>query len=773
MRHIFFAFLFLLLLMSNVVGQELGSWEAYTSLRTINNLTLDNNLNVWAVTNGGVLETTIDGDFSAYTTIDGLSRLDGTVVAYDDTQNQLFIGYVNGVIDVFNLETKEVQRLNDIERSTNFTSKTINDFLIEGRALYVATAFGIVVYNMDDLFVSDSFIQLGDFTRAISVQDLSIANNTLYAGTQEGLAIGDMNQELAVNSNWETYDGDNGFVSEEVISLGYAGNSLYASTAGGNFIFENNTWTKNTDFNQQTIIEYLRLEDATMVALSNRFLYVFDSQSFERISLGDLRARSVTSSQEHILVGTENNGIEVFETQGLEANSLTPSGPYQNFFDGLKFEESILISASTQESAVNQRIDNAKGYYIFDSGEWRNFNRRTNSVINDYGFQQAFTSTITEEYYYFGSWGRGVARHQKETDEVVIFDETNSTLRGYVDDDPLFPVISGLATDSKDDVWIVSRFGDTPLYFQRPGDEDWIPFSQASAVRNSDEYYGLFIDSYDQKWISLQTNTGSGNGLLVLNTGNDSENSSDDASVKLTSSPENGNLPDEKVNAVIEDKNGEIWIGTGRGIARFIFPELIVEGGPNEQRAQWLINEDTTAASRFLLRDIKVSTMAINAANEKWIGTVNQGIWVLNADGSRIIKRFNMDNSPLFSNNIKSISINDGTGEVFISTESGLISYFDIPTRAVSEMNTLKVFPNPFEYSRHSRVVIEGLSDETQIKILGVDGTVVQELTARGGRTNWNGLDYNGNQLGTGVYFVVAYEDEGRENGIGKLVIVR
>lgn len=154
-----------------------------------------------------------------------------------------------------------------------------------------------------------------------------------------------------------------------------------------------------------------------------------------------------------------------------------PSGPYQNYFSGLTIDDGILISASTNESAGNFVIDRSKGYYIYDGSDWNNYNSQTNEVIQSFGYQQTFTTTVTEEYYYIGSWGRGVARHHKENNEVHIFDETNSTLRGYVDDSPLFPVISGLQTDSNDDVWLTSRYGDTPLYYQTPGDDDWVPLS--------------------------------------------------------------------------------------------------------------------------------------------------------------------------------------------------------------------------------------------------------------------------------------------------------
>ena len=340
------------------------------------------------------------------------------------------------------------------------------------------------------------------------------------------------------------------------------------------------------------------------------------------------------------------------------------------------------------------------------------------------------------------------------------------------DDNPLFPVISGADTDSNDDVWIVSRYASNPLYVQTPGDEDWQAFRKNS-VSGSNEYVGLFIDSNDQKWVSLQSSTVNGTGILVIDTGNkDDEN--DDRAIRLSTDDNSGGLPDDMVNSIIEDENGEIWIGTARGIARFLFSQFIVStNNPSERRSQWLINEDTSAISRFLLRDVNVSSIAINGANQKWIGSVNQGLWLLNAEGSRIEKRFTTENSPLISNNIRSIAVNDISGEVFIATDLGLMSFQDVPKAPVLKMKDLKVFPNPFSYEKHDQIIIEGLSEETTIRILGVDGTVVKEIETFGGRVSWDGLDYNGNKLGTGVYFVISLQSGSNEKGIGKVVIIR
>jgi hypothetical protein len=443
-----------------------------------------------------------------------------------------------------------------------------------------------------------------------------------------------------------------------------------------------------------------------------------------------------------------------------------------NFFEGMKFVDGVLISGSTRSSSRREEIDKSRGFYIYENGVWENYNEIITPEFDGVVFRQPFKTTASGNYYYFGSWGTGLVRFDKNTDEIKLFDETNSTLRGWPQDSELYPVISGLETDSNNDVWLVSRYGDTPLYRQSPGDDDWQSFEENSAAASSDLYENLFIDSFDQKWIPLQNAQSSGTGLLVIDT-KDPEDETDDVGIKLQTGANSGNLPDSKVNVLIEDNNGEVWIGTARGIAKFIFPEILIEGSVQERTAQWLINEDTSAVSRFLLRDINATAMAVNAANEKWIGSANQGVYLLNAEGSKILKRFTTENSPLFSNSIKSIAINDITGEVFIATDVGLISYQDIPKRPVNKMDELKVFPNPFNYDKNEEIFIEDLSGETSVKILGVDGTVVNSFQTTGGRVSWNGKDSNGNRLGSGVYFIVAVDSEGNSKGVGKVVIVK
>ncbi len=758
-----------------IYAQDIGSWNIYTSTRTVIDASADDLGNIWVSSTGGVEHYNSEGQsLRTLTPLDGLSRLDAQTAIYDINSSKYFVGYVDGRIDIINTDSYEVTNIGDIERFPNFTEKGINDFVLYENELYIATGFGIVVFDIEGEFVTKSFNSLGDLPRGISIIDIEIQNDTLYCATVEGLAIGALDDELTVSTNWVSYDESNGFVSEIVNAVGVAGSSIYASTGTTNYIFESGSWDINTQFGNRIISNYLFLDDFFIASSGRRLIYGGNLSSLNEEDTGTtINSISYEPVSGNIYFGTFDRGSGIYNVQRNDTQFITPEGPYQNFFSALSFDGEILIAASTNEAAGNSAIDNGKGYYIFENNTWLNVNAQNNNTLGSLGFKQAFTSTIANDFYYFGAWGRGVARHEKATGEVRVFDETNSVIRGWDDDDPLFPVVSGLATDSNDDVWLVSRYGATPLYYQTPGDDDWIAFSKNSSTSSQDEYLGLFIDSFDQKWITLQSNTVDGTGLLVLDTGTP-EDAADDIGVKLNSSQTNGNLPDEQVNAIIEDRNGEVWIGTGRGIARFIFPQFITQTtNPSERSAQWLINEDTSAVSRFLLRDVNVSTMAVNGANEKWIGSVNQGIWVVNEEGSRIEKRFTTENSPLISNNIISIAVSDITGEVFIATDLGLVSYQDVSKGASSKMKDLKVFPNPFSYDRHSQIIIDGLVDDTLLRVLGVDGTVVTSFATSGGRVSWDGLDYAGNRLGTGVYFVVSTDNDGREKGIGKVVIIR
>jgi hypothetical protein len=755
-----------------------SNWSSITSYNTINGLVVTETDTVWGVSNGGLFSFSDTSFVDLLTPVDGMYRLDGTELVYIEELNSIAIGYLDGMIDLYDLSDRSFERIEDIFRVRAFTSKTINDFELFENKLYVATEFGIVVYDINSFLVSESYTKIGQFDRGAPILDISIAENTIIVGSQQGVGVASIEDNLSLEESWLNYDENEGLPDGNVISVEQFNDRIIASINEGVYFLNNDSWQIYQPLTDYTGVKFLGISnEGELQAFNNgRILFVDQNQNLSFINPGINDISDVvfaSGSNVDPIISTLTSGIGIRETSTGQFNLYAPEGPNLNFFEGMSFQDGIFISGTTRLSQLNSTLDNRKGYYIRDENGWRNFNRTNNGTLLQNTYRQAFTSTFTDEHYYFGSWGQGIARHKRETDEIDVFDASNSILRGWAADDPNFPVISGLETDENGAVWATSRYATRPLYVQLPGEDEWINYGKSAAVNQNDEYLYLFVDSSNQKWITLESAGGAGRGVLVLDTGDDPSATNESTGVKLTDDQGNGNLPNISVTAIIEDKEGEVWVGTERGIARFIFPQFVITGSQEERRAQWLINEDPDAASPFLLRDINVTAMAVNAANQKWIGTAAEGVWLLNQTGSAILERFTSENSPLFSNAIRDISINDETGEVYISTDAGLSIYQDIPVEPSTSMDELKVYPNPFLYERHNSITIEGLTDITTIRVLGVDGSLIRVIENRGGRASWDGKDASGNDIGSGVYVIVALGPDGDERGIGKVAIIR
>ena len=88
--------------------------------------------------------------------MDGLHRLDIQKLAYHSPSKQLFLGYMDGAIDVYNIEYSSIKTITDLLRVDQYPSKFVRDFVIHNDILFVATDFGIIEFNIDDLYVQQS-----------------------------------------------------------------------------------------------------------------------------------------------------------------------------------------------------------------------------------------------------------------------------------------------------------------------------------------------------------------------------------------------------------------------------------------------------------------------------------------------------------------------------------------------------------------------------------------------------------------------------------------
>ena len=749
-------------------SQSIGDWEIFSSYSTINSVSFDNVDTYYVLTQGGLFVVEDDIIICRFTTIDGMHRLDAIESIFDELNNRLIIAYTDGVIDVFNVDNQSFEKIDDIARVNEFTSKMINHFELQHNELVVATDFGVVVFDRNQLYVTNSYLNIGEFPRGSTVYDVTFYDDSIFVATSQGIASALSSSNLVDANEWNTKK-----LSEsnnlEVTEVEESNTFLLAISDDSLYSWNNGAWKvlDNQPLNNPSILE--SYEDEILIGNINKIQSISENNEITDIFVSDKEnITTIRSINSDLLIGTRENGlIELTSSSQI----FKPSGPYLNFFSETEYKDGILLASSTSQFPQSDPFNSIRGYYIYNNG-WENYNRNTNTTLDEFSYAMAYTIDITDDDYFIGSWGDGIAIHSKLNNEIRVFDTTNSDFTG-ISANSSYIVISGIDTDSFNNTWVISFLSDLPLNVYSKESDEWTHFSSLP-INNDELYFRLFVDSKNKLWIPLIDVSNNGKGLLIIDTGQNVFDESDDTYRKLTLSVDEGNLPDNNVIAIAEDKNGEIWIGTERGIARFIFPDFIVStNNPSEYTAQWLINADTSATSRFLLRDINVSSIAVNSANQKWVGSVNQGIWLLNEDGSEIIARFTAENSPLISNNIEDITIDNERGIVYISTDLGLISLVETAKKPVNTLRDLKVYPNPFVYSKHDEVIIDHLSDQTTIKIVGADGSVFNSFQTKGGRHSWDGLDEYGKELSSGVYFVVAIADNGSEKGIGKIVIIR
>jgi hypothetical protein len=235
---------------------------------------------------------------------------------------------------------------------------------------------------------------------------------------------------------------------------------------------------------------------------------------------------------------------------------------------------------------------------------------------------------------------------------------------------------------------------------------------------------------------------------LVYNQGSSIEDPKDDKVRFINRN--NSLLTGNRVNAVVIDLDGAVWVGTDQGPVVFDcgdpFQDISCKGSTRPVLVDGIPS--------LLLRDEDILCMEVDGANRKWFGTRN-GIFVQSPDGTEKIAQFNTENAPLLNNKIIDLAFNAITGDMMIVSSSGIQTYRTFTTGGQrTHGSNVTVFPNPVRPDYEGEIFIKGLVRDANVKITDVNGRLIYETKALGGQAIWNGRDYNGVKAATGVYLV-------------------
>jgi ligand-binding sensor domain-containing protein len=277
----------------------------------------------------------------------------------------------------------------------------------------------------------------------------------------------------------------------------------------------------------------------------------------------------------------------------------------------------------------------------------------------------------------------------------------------------------------------------------------------------------MIIDFDNIIWFSVLDE-----GLFGYNHNGTIEDESDDQYKQITSGSFTGDLPSSNVTAIAADFNGEIWIGTDAGFAILYNAANVFNANSGEYNAQRIkINFEGNV--EYVLGSTHITDIEVDGGNRKWMATAGAGLVLLSSDGSEIIKQFTKENSALISNNIYDIKMNQETGELFIITDLGLVSYRSDASQDDADYSSTKVFPNPVRPGYEGLITIQGIRYDSDVKVTDVSGNLIFKTTSNGGTATWDGKRVDGTKVESGVYLIWTATNEGSSNKVGKVVVVR
>ena len=240
---------------------------------------------------------------------------------------------------------------------------------------------------------------------------------------------------------------------------------------------------------------------------------------------------------------------------------------------------------------------------------------------------------------------------------------------------------------------------------------------------------------------------------------------------RITENAGSGNLPSVRVRAIEFDNNNRLWIGTARGLRVLFNVSGFFEEGANVE-AQPIIIEENGVGQELLIGQA-ITDIEVDGSNNKWIATASSGVFYFSPNGQETLLRFTKDNSPLPSNNVQDIAIDELSGRVYFATINGLVAFEGSSTAPRDNLEDVFAFPNPVRPGFAGNVTIDGLTANANVKITDIEGNLVFETTSEGGSVLWDTSAFGKYKVASGVYMVLITTDDQLETKVSKVMIIR
>lgn len=759
----------------------IGQWRDHYPYRYLIGVAEGANGQLWCATKTALFRyDPSSAEIDKFSKVQALNDVSIRTISWCAATQELAVGYDNGNLDL--LATGSSRNLGDIKRSSILGDKGINHIRTEGSIAYLSCGFGIVVVDLSALEVRETWL-IGPGGTQLEVFGTIFHGDSIHAATQSGVySAWRYEPNLATFTNWHKHleipnpggrftavasFGDDWFVNYRFSDSEWK-DTLY---------YWNGTWNKVTAVIGKRNVSVAPSADGMQLVVAHDMeVSVLDGGLATANYYDWYWPNGIKPSQ---AIKASNGQVWVADRESALRNAASgdrfePNGPSTVNLWRMDAAGGAVYAATGGVAGNWSNVFRKDGVLSLLDGSWGVANPDNDPLMaaggNSFGGAVNDIMAIAVDpndprHAFAGSYDDGLIE-LRDRFVVAIYNSDNSTL----ENDAAYTVpkvnVAGLDFDANGNLWM-SNPNAASCIAVRTRSGSWFSFTPGAVLSGNNLVSDVIAQRINNlKWFIRPR----GNGLLVFDDKGTIEQSGDDQYKALNTFEGQGKLPSIDVYSIAEDLDGEVWVGTGKGIAVFYAPDAIFSGGDFDAQ-QILIEQDGNI--QILLETEAVSAIAVDGANRKWLGTQSSGVFLVSPDGTEQLLHFDVSNSPLPSNNITAITIDGITGEVFIATDQGIMGYRSDATEGSLSATCATVFPNPVQPTYAGPIAITGLVRDSKVSITDVAGNLVYRTTSNGGEAIWPGTDMQGNRVSTGVYLALAVDPTGETKCNTRILVVR
>ncbi len=770
-----------------VAQTAVGNWKVYSMFSDIKKMEQSHNKVYYlSGTNLFSFDKETEETYS-YTLKNKLNDITVDNIYYNNEKNYLLITYSSGNIDLL-YDDGTVVNLPDIKNSTLNYSLEINDVAFLGDCIYVATKFGLIVFDETRHEVKYSGVYDKEISLVACVGDYIVIDQNralYYIHKDDRFETFDSYTNIAKGNYLDDMQGisDNKMLVRltskyiNLYTIDFSLNKINSTSVdvtktASNFINgkEEVYFVSNNTVNSVSSDGVKTSHSSIPAELSSQIVSIWDDPdklwvgNKDGIANYDVSDNGLTVLYDKFKPQALNVDYPVFITSDKNGKIYVSNMSESMYYD-FTYRNKSFISSIDKEDIKNVAPT-----------EFTASHRSNPSKEILYDTYQLAVDPEDPEIYYLGSFWEGLYK-VKDGKTIAQYTPENSSLT-----ESWGCRVNAVAFDKENNLWCTNEIvaEGLPSLHILPAEarkketttvQDWIPITLGSFYSSKDVRLLMckksnMIFICDGKWIGY---------VVAYDTNGTYTDTSDDKFMMWNKfiDQDGKNYSYNRVSALAEDKNGKVWIGTTSGIIEISNPKNATNTSLTVTRLKVPRNDGTNYAD-YLLDGVHVTSISVDNSNRKWIGTMSDGVYLVNENGTEILEHFTSENSYLPGGITYSVLAHPHNNSVFMGTEFGLVEYSSDSSPAKEDYSEIYAYPNPVKPEYTGLITITGLMDNSLIKIADSAGNVFYSSRSEGGMVTWDGCNSAGERVKSGVYFVYVSQNENEQSSgaVTKIMII-